>query len=411
MALTDTALRGLKTVSKPTKLFDARGLFLLVTPESPRNPKGARLWRLKYYFAGKEKSLSLGSYPEVSLKLARELRDKARALLALGVDPSIQRKADSLSQREAASNSFEVIAREWLLRQQSKLDEVTLKKATALLEKWAFPWMGNRPIKEITPRELLESVLRRVEATGKIETVHRLKQRCGQIFRYAIATGRAERDPTPDLRGALATAKTRSHAAIVEPAKIGQLLRAIEGFDGQFVTRCALKLTPLLFVRPGELRRAEWNEIDLDTAMWSIPAKRMKMDAPHLVPLSRQAAEIFRELQPYTGKGQYVFPGARSWQRPMSENTVNAALRRLGYDGSEMVAHGFRSMASTLLNEQGWAPDVIERQLAHAERNEVRRAYNRAKYLPERVKMMQAWADYLDALRAGAQVVPIRRVD
>ncbi|HZP66859.1 MAG TPA: tyrosine-type recombinase/integrase [Rudaea sp.] len=399
MALTDTALRNLKPVSKPTKLFDSNGLFLLVNPPSARVPKGSRLWRFKYYYAGKEKLLSLGAYPDMSLRLARDARDKARTLLVQNIDPSVQRKAEEFAQREAAANSFEVIAREWLIRQQSKLDEVTLKKATALLEKWVFPWLGTKPIADITPRELLETVLRRVEATGKIETVHRVKQRCGQIFRYAIATGRAERDPTPDLRGALATAKTRSHAAIVEPAKIGELLRAMDGFDGQFVTRCALKLTPLVFVRPGELRRAEWREVDLDKALWSIPAERMKMDAPHLVPLSRQAVEILRELHPLTGSGEYVFPGARSLRRPMSENTVNAALRRLGYSGSEIVAHGFRSMASTLLNEQGWPSDVIERQLAHAERNEVRRAYNRAKYLPERVKMMQAWADYLDALR------------
>ncbi len=252
----------------------------------------------------------------------------------------------------------------------------------ALLEKWAFPWIGSRPITEITPRELLDQVLRRVEEAGKIETVHRLKQRCGQVFRYAIATGRAERDPSPDLQGALSTAKTRSHtAAIIEPAKIGVLLRAIDGYQGSFVARCALRLTPLVFVRPGELRRAEWAEFDLDEALWSIPAEKMKMDAPHVVPLSRQGIAILRELHSLTGKGTYVFPGLHSKQRPMSENTVNLALRRMGYSGNEIVAHGFRSMASTLLNEQGWPPDVIERQLAHAERNEVRRAYNRAKYL------------------------------
>ncbi len=405
MALTDTKLRNLKSVARATKLYDTLGLFLLCNPPSERNPKGSRLWRYKYYYAGKEKLLALGAYPDLSLQQAREQRDKARKLLAQGGDPGEHKKQEYEALLNAHANSFEAVAREWLERQKSKLDDVTLKKADALLTKWAFPWIGSRPVSAITPRELLERVLRRVEASGKLETVHRLKQRCGQIFRYAIATGRAERDPTPDLRGALATAKTRSHASITDPVKIGELLRAIDGFDGQFVTRCALKLTPLVFVRPGELRRAEWKEINLDGAIWSIPAERMKMDAPHLVPLSRQAVAILRELNPYTCKGRYVFPGARSWQRPMSENTVNAALRRMGYDGSEMVAHGFRSMASTLLNEQGWAPDVIERQLAHAERNEVRRAYNRAKYLEERTKMMQAWADNLDSLRMGPKII------
>jgi integrase len=409
VALTDTKLRNLKPVSRATKLYDTLGLFLLCNPPSQRNPKGSRLWRYKYYYAGKEKLLAFGAYPDLSLQLAREQRDKARRLLAQNVDPGEQKRLDYDALRESASNSFESVAREWLDRQKSKLDEITLKKADALLTKWAFPWIGARPVSAITPKELLEKVLRRVESRGKIETVHRLKQRCGQIFRYAIATGRAERDPTPDLRGALATSKTRSHAAITDPKKIGELLRAIDGFDGQFVTLCALKITPLVFVRPGELRRAEWKEIDMDGAMWSIPAERMKMDAPHVVPLAKQTVHILRDLYPYTGKGLYIFPGARTWQRPMSENTVNAALRRLGYDGSEIVAHGFRSMASTLLNEQGWSPDVIERQLAHAERNEVRRAYNRAKYLQERAEMMQAWADYLDSLRQGANVISIKK--
>lgn len=387
------------------KHFDSGGLFLHVTAQ------GGRYWRLKYRFAGKEKLLALGVFPEVSLAEARQRREAARALLRDGMDPNTERKATVLAARDAATNTFEAIAREWLQKQSSKLAKTTHAKAVAMFETWVFPWIGSRPVAEITPRVLLESVLRRVEASGKLETVHRLKQRCGQVFRYAIAPGRAERDPTPDLRGALETHKPRNHSAITDPAKIGDLLRAMDGYQGNLVTRCALRLTPLLFVRPGELRRAEWAEFDLEGAhpQWSIPAAKMKMDAPHIVPLSTQAVAILRELHPLTGRGHYVFPGLHSRARPMSENTVNLALRRLGYSGSDMVAHGFRSMASTLLNEQGWPADVIERQLAHAERNEVRAAYNRAKHLPERRKMMQAWADYLHGLRTNANVVPIKR--
>ncbi|MBN8884618.1 MAG: integrase arm-type DNA-binding domain-containing protein [Rudaea sp.] len=387
------------------KHFDSGGLFLHVTEQ------GGKYWRLKYRFAGKEKLLALGVFPEVSLAEARQRREVARTLLRDGIDPNAERKATVLAARDAATNTFEAIAREWLQKQSSKLAKTTHAKAVAMFETWAFPWIGSRPVAEITPRVLLESVLRRVEAAGKLETVHRLKQRCGQVFRYAIATGRAERDPTPDLRGALETHKPRNHSAITDPTKIGELLRAMDGYQGNLVTRCALRLTPLLFVRPGELRRAEWTEFDLEGAhpQWSIPAVKMKMDAPHIVPLSTQAVAILRELHPLTGRGRYVFPGLHSRARPMSENTVNLALRRLGYSGSDMVAHGFRSMASTLLNEQVWPADVIERQLAHAERNEVRAAYNRAKHLPERRKMMQAWADYLDGLCAGADVVLIRK--
>lgn len=405
MSLTDTAIRKAKTTAKTLRMFDGGGLYLELSPT------GGKWWRLKYRHSSKEKRLSLGTYPDTSLADARAKRDAARKLLAAGVDPGEQRKAQKAAGVERAANSFEVIAREWLQKQSSKLAPVTHTKAMALFETWAFPWIGARPIAEITPRVLLESVLRRVESAGKLETVHRLKQRCGQVFRYAIATGRAERDPTPDLRGALETHTPRNHSAVTDPAKIGDLLRAMDGYQGAFVTCCALRLTPLVFVRPGELRRAEWAEFDLDGAhpQWCIPAEKMKMDAPHIVPLSAQAVAILRELHPLTCGGQYVFHGVHSRARPMSENTVNVALRRLGYSGSEIVAHGFRSMASTLLNEQGWPPDVIERQLAHAERNEVRRAYNRAKHLPERRKMMQAWADYLDGLRAGANVVPIKR--
>ncbi len=407
MSLTDTAIRHAKAApGAQRKLSDEKGLYVLVTASG-------KYWRFDYRFAGKRKTLALGVYPEVpigSTKLAsgvrlvgaRERRDEARQLIAQGIDPSVVRRAHREASQERASNSFEGVAREWLAKSKTELESTTHTKAVALLEKWAFPWIGNRPIAEISARELLENVLRRVESAKKLETTHRVKQRCSQIFRYAVATGRAERDPVPDLRGALQNPKTRNHAAIVEPHKLGRLLRAIDGFDGQMTTRCALKLTPLLFVRPGELRRAEWSEINFDNALWSIPATKMKMDAPHVVPLANQAREILSELHAVTGSGRFVFPGVNNPKRPMSENTVNGALRRLGYDGSEVVAHGFRSTASTLLNEKGWPADVIERQLAHAERNEVRRAYNRAKHLPERRKMMQAWADYLDELRAAA---------
>jgi integrase len=271
-----------------------------------------------------------------------------------------------------------------------------------------FPWIGARPVGQITAPELL-AVLRRIEARGRLETAHRAHQNCGQVLRFAVATGRAERDPSGDLRGALPPASKRHHAAVIDPKAIAELLRVLDGYTGSFVTACALRLAPLLFVRPGELRRAEWAEIDLDAAEWRIPAAKMKMRAPHVVPLADQALAILRELHPLTGRGRYVFPGARSADRPMSENTVNAALRRLGYDKDVMTGHGFRTLASTTLHEQGWPSDIIERQLAHAERNKIKAAYNRAEHLPERRRMMQAWADHLDTLREGANVVPLRR--
>ena len=401
MAITDTALRSMKAPSKATKLFDSGGLFILVTPPSPRNPKGSKLWRLKYRIAGREKLISFGPYPAISIKRARELRDEARTLIVQRIDPSEQRRANEIAEMEASKNTFEAVGREWLTLQESELNPRTVIKARAILERWAFPWIGNRKLSDISPRELLENVLRRVEGLGKRETAHRLKQRCGQIFRYGIITGRADRDPTADLHRVLKTPKVRNHPAITDPVKVGALLRNIDGFDGQFVTKCALKLAPLVFVRPGELRAAEWKEIDLDSATWNIPAHRMKMDSPHVVPLATQAVAILRELQPVTGKGALVFPGIRSAQRPMSENTINGALRSLGYEGSVMVAHGFRTMASTLLNGKRWDADIIEAQLAHKERNEVRAVYNKAKYLPERQKMMQFWADYLDELKSN----------
>ncbi|HTD28741.1 MAG TPA: integrase arm-type DNA-binding domain-containing protein [Xanthomonadaceae bacterium] len=398
--LTVTEVRNAKAADKPLRLFDAGGLYLDV------RPTGARYWRMKYRHEGKEKLLALGVFPAVSLIEARSKRDAARELLRQGRDPSSERKQAKLTAHIATATAFEPVAREWLAG-RGELSDVTREKIEWLLG-LAFPWIGARPIADITAPELL-AVVRRVESRGKLETAQRLKQVCGQVFRYAVATGRAERDPSTDLRGALKTTKTRHHASITDPAKVGELLRAMDGFSGSFVVTCALKIAPLVFVRPGELRKAEWAEIDLDAAEWRIPAERMKMREPHLVPLSKQAVAILRELHPLTASGHYLFPSIRSLARPMSENTITVALRRMGYTGDEMTGHGFRSMASTLLHEQGWPTDAIERQLAHAESNQIKAAYNYAKHLPERRKMMQAWADYLDGLRIGANVVPIKR--
>jgi integrase len=398
MSLTEVEIRSAKAAEKPIKLFDGDGLYLLV------NPNGSRWWRLKYRFAGKERGISLGVYPDVSLKRARAKRDEARRMVADGVDPSAERKTSKLARHE----TFKAIADEWLELQAKTLAPVTFNKARWMLTEFIYPRLGSRPINEITPPNLL-TALRAIETRGKRETAHRTKQRVGQVYRYAIATGRAGRDISADLRGALAPVVAKNHAAITEPKAIGQLLRAIDGYGGQPVTHAALRLAPLVFVRPGELRQAEWSEIDLEAAEWRIPAQRMKMRELHVVPLSTQAVDILSGLLPLTGAGRYVFPSLRTRDRPMSENTINAALRRLGYSNDEMTGHGFRAMASTCLNEQGWHPDVIELQLAHAERNKVRAAYNRAARLAERRKMLQAWSDYLDTLRAGAEILPFRR--
>ena len=395
--LTETAIKTAKPREKPYKLFDERGLFLLVTSQ------GGRLWRLKYRYGGAEKLLALGAYPDVLLKRAREKRDEARSLVANGTDPSEVRKAEKASR----GNTFATIAHEWLRLRSDKLAPITVTKARWLLG-FLLNDLGSKPIASITAPQLL-AALRKIEAAGNHETAHRAKQRFGEVARYAIVTGRAERDISADLRGALAPVVTRSHASITAPTRVGELLRAIDGYQGQPATAAALKLAPLVFVRPGELRAAEWAEFDLDKAEWRIPAVRMKIGEPHLVPLADQAVGILAELHAITGPQGLVFPSLRSPLRPISDNTLNAALRRLGYSGEEIVAHGFRAMASTLLNEQGFPPDIIELQLAHAERNKVRAAYNRAQRLAERRKMMQAWADYLDGLRAGgAKVVPIR---
>lgn len=393
MALSDTAIRNLKVPSKPTKISDDRGLFLLLTPS------GGKLWRFKYRFDRKERLLALGRYPDVSLAKARERREDARRLLADGIDPNAHRKIHKEARAESLRNTFEAVAREWYSRELPVWAPAQAKKMTGILEKDLFPWLGSRAITEIKAPELL-GVLRRIEQRGAAEVARRALQCCGQIFRYAIATGRASVDVTPNLKGALSKSKTRHHPAITEPSEVGELMRAIEGYSGTFVVRCALKLGALTFVRPGELRKAEWSEINLKLGEWSIPAERMKMKEPHLVPLARQALTVLRELHPLTGHGRYVFPGERSHDRPMSENSVNAALRRLGYSTDEMTGHGFRAMARTILDQiLGFRTDVIEHQLAHAVKDPNGRAYNRTTHLEARKEMMQKWADYLDELR------------
>ncbi|MET3929839.1 integrase [Lysobacter sp. OAE881] len=380
------------------KHFDGRGLYLEVAPT------GARRWRMKYRHGGKENRLTFGAFPDVSLADARARAGAARNQLSGGTDPAAERKAKR-QQQQADALTFSVLRDEWLKLQESALSLTTLTKA-----RWLFAQasaLDDVPASQITAPMVL-GVLRKVEADGRNETAHRVKQRISQVFRYALATGRAESDPTRDLRGVLQAVKVRSHAAVIDPKPVGDLLRALHAYEGQPTTVAALKLAPLLFVRPGNLRAMEWSELDFDAAEWRIPAGKMKMREAHVVPLAKQALVLLRELKRLTGRGRYCFPSLLTDDRPMSENTVNVALRRLGFDKDTMTGHGFRAMASSLLNELGWAPDVIERQLAHAERNKVRAVYNRAQYMAERRKMMQSWADYLDQLREGGTVVAIK---
>ena len=398
MRLTDVKIKVAKPREKAYRLFDGQGLYLEVSPS------GGRWWRFKYRLAGKEKRLSLGVYPEVSLKVARERLADARKQLNTGVDPAAARRAE----KQAHGDSFESVAREWLAKHSPRWSNGHRDLTIDRLEKNIFPWLGSRRVAEITPPELM-TALRRIESRGAPEVARRVLQISGAIFRYAIATGRSTSDPAAALRGALPPPSEKHHASIIDPKQIGALLRAIDGYEGTFVTRCALRLAPLVFVRPGELRRGEWEEIDLEGAEWRIPAHKMKSRQVHIIPLSFQAVAILEELQPLTGPGQYLFPSLRSRARSMSENTINAALRRLGYTSEQMTGHGFRSTASTLLNEQGWNRDAIERQLAHGERDAVRGAYNRAEHLGERRKMMQAWSDYLDGLRSKAKGKPVRK--
>jgi integrase len=397
--LKDVAVRNAKPSAKPRKLSDGGGLHVLI------QPTGSKLWRLAYRFASKQKTLALGVYPAVSLEEARRHKDEAKKLLARSIDPSVQRKADK---HAGTDSSFRGVAEEVIAKlEREGRAQVTLTKKRWLLD-FAYPAFGDRPIAEIAARDLL-ALLRKIEHQGFYETARRLRSTCGMVFRYAIATGRADRDPSMDLRGALTVPQVTHRATITDPKSIGALLRAIDGFDGQPTTRAALRLAAYVFVRPGELRQAEWNEFDFDTAVWSIPAEKMKMRRPHRVPLARQPLAILRELREITGNGHWLFPSVRSFKRPISENTLNAALRRLGYGSEEMCTHGFRGMASTRLNEMGrWNPDAIERQLAHQEANAVRRAYTHgAEFWTERLQMMQVWADYLDELKEGGKVVPL----
>jgi integrase len=398
--LTDTKIRTIKPTGKPLKLFDGLGLFLFVTPT------GGKLWRLKYRFGGTEKLLSLGTYPQISLADARKKRDQIADLILRSVDPSDTKKAQKMANSEE-TETFEIIAREWYEKFSPRWAVSHAKTIIQRFERFVFPWLGGKQIRTITAPDLL-TILRRIEEKGALETAHRVKQMCGQVFRYAIATGRAERDPSADLRGAIPPASGKHMATITDPKEIAGLLRSIDDYRGSIVTRCALKLAPLVFVRPGELRNAEWSEFNFDVAEWRIPAEKMKAGVLHIVPLSRQALDVLREIHSLTGNGRYVFPSPRTDKRPMSSNGILSALRRMGFAKDEMSGHGFRSMASTLLNEQGWNRDAIERQLAHAERNSVRAAYNYAEFMPERKKMMQAWADYLEGIKAGGKVIPMR---
>lgn len=417
MPLTDTAIRNARPGLKPGrdgegksilvpvggsyKLADEKGLFILVTPA------GGKWWRQKYRSGGKEKLLSLGVYPEVSLKDARARRDEARKLLANGVDPSERRKAVNAAQGNRVANSFEVVAREWFAKFKPNWVDSHSDRIIKRLERDIFPWIGGKPIAELGAPDLL-ACMRRIEGRGAIETAHRALQNCGQVFRYAVATGRAERDPTGDLRGALPPVKEKHLASITDPNAVGDLLRACDGYQGSYVTKCALRLAPLVFVRPGELRKAEWTEFDLDRAEWNLPPERMKMREAHLVPLATQAVGILRELHALTGGSRFVFPGARTNGRPMSDNAVLAALRRMGFAKDQMTGHGFRAMARTILDEVLHVrPDFIEHQLAHAVRDPNGRAYNRTAHLIERRAMMQRWADYLDKLKTGAEIIPL----
>jgi integrase len=397
MPLTDVSIRKAKAGEKSIRLFDERGLYLEISPS------GGKWWRLKYRFEGKEKRLSLGVYPDVGLKEARERRDAARKLVADGVDPSENRKAQKAAKENREENSFEVVTREWFAKYSSTWVDYHGDRILKRFERDIFPWIGARPVSEITAPELL-AVIRRIESRGAVETSHRALSNCGQVFRYAIATGRAERDPSGDLKGAIPPAKGGHMAATTDPKRVAEILRAMESYEGTLIVKCALRLAPLVFVRPGELRKAEWSHVDLDAAEWRYLVT--KTQTQHIVPLCTQALAILKELQPLTGKGRYVFPSARSNTRPMSDNAILAAMRRMGIGKEEMSGHGFRAVARTIMDEVlGIRPDFIEHQLAHAVKDPNGRAYNRTAHLAERRKMMQQWADYLDHLKAEGPVV------
>ena len=405
MALTDTFIKNAKSngTGAGLKHTDGGGMYLLVK-------SAGKYWRMSYRFAGKQKTLALGVYPAVSLAKARQRRESARELLADGIDPSAAKSQEKQARASAAVNTFEAVAREWLMKTATQRMTTTQSKITTWLEKDVIPYIGKMPIADVGPRDVL-AALRKMEARGALDSVQRVKQICGQVFRYAVATGSAERDVTQDLKGALAKATPGNFAAITEPIKAGELMRSIFDYSGHHCTVAALKLSPLVFVRPGELRTAEWAEIDLSVAEWRIPGIKMKMKADHIVPLCTQAVAILLDLQAITGHGKFVFPSIRTGERPMSENTINAALRGMGYAADVHSAHGFRAMARTIMDEVlGERVDLIEHQLAHAVKDPNGRAYNRTAHLPARRLMMQRWGDHLDKLRMGATVIPLRGV-
>lgn len=382
MPMSDLKIRKLEPREKPYMVRDDRGLYLEILPN------GAKYWRIRLWEHGKEIKRSLGVYPEVTLAQARTKRDEIRGRVSAG--------ESAFTAREDGA-TFRAVTNEWLEKKVLPIRTPGhVRSIRYRVHRWLLPSIGHRPMAAITARDLLD-IARRIEANGTYETAHRVMQICGQVFRYGVATGRCQRDPTGDLKGALVPVRETHHPTITEPRKIGALARVLDGYDGSLVVRCALRLALLTFVRPGELRNAEWREIDMAKAEWRIPAEKMKMRRPHVVPLSRQALAALEAVRQLTGRGRYVFPSIRTWDRPMSENTVNAALRRMGYEKDELTGHGFRSMASTVLNEHGWPADAIERQLAHVEGNSVRAAYNYAEHLEKRREMMQWWADWLEA--------------
>jgi len=389
MSLTNLQIQKAKPKEKQYKLSDGRGMYLIVAP------RGGRYWRLDYRFNGKRQTLSLGTFPSTSLKEARRKCEKTKSLIEDGIDPSHQRKIKLAGDKD----SFEAVAMEWYGKYRSQWTDNHATTTLRRIEANLLPWLGSRPIAVIEPREILQT-LRRIEKRGSLETAHRVQQIASRIFRYAVATGQCSRDPTTDLKGALPPTRSTHFPTITDPTEIGTLLRTIDGYQGSPITQFALQMAPLVFVRPGELRHCEWAEIRTDEATWRIPSTKMKMRRDHIVPLSRQALSILEELQPLTGSGIYAFPSARSATRPMSENTINGALRRLGYTTDEFTGHGFRSMASTILNENSWNRDAIERQLAHVDNNSIRATYNYAEHLEERRRMMQWWANYLDKIKS-----------
>ena len=393
MPLTDTAVRQSRPQAKPVKMYDERGLYLEV------RPTGGKWWRLKYQHGGKEKLLSVGTYPDVGLKLARQRRDEARSLLVSGIDPSANRKAVKAAKVGSAANSFEAVTREWLAKFSAQWVPRHAVRVTRLFERDVFPWLGGKPIAEVSAADLL-SILKRIDERGANDTAHRARQSLGMVFRYAVATGRATGDPSAALKGALPRNKGNHFAAVTDPAKLGPILRMLDSYQGSLVVQCALRLAPLVILRPGELRHGEWTELDFTQALWTIPACRMKMGLDHVVPLSQQAVAILGELHSVTGHGRLMFPSARGGNRPMSDMAALAAMRSLGIGKDVATGHGWRATARTLLDELlGYAPHLVEHQLAHAVKDANGRAYNRTTHFPERKAMMQAWSNYLDKLK------------